>query len=104
MKSVYPKFVIQHLYFSMTFKQLYNVKCHEAETLYETICIERVCVRGLGGSVVECLPLAQVMIPRSWDQVPHQAPSPSAYVSASLCVSHEEIKPLKKRKKKGCVP
>ena len=46
----------------------------------------------LGGSVVECLPLAQVMIPGSWDQVLHRAPhrepaSPSAYVSASLCVS-----------------
>ena len=46
----------------------------------------------LGGSVVERLPLAQVMIPGSWDQVLHQGPcgepaSPSAYVSASLCVS-----------------
>ena len=43
----------------------------------------------------ECLPLAQVVIPESLDQVPHQAPrrepaSPSAYVAASLCVSHEE--------------
>ena len=48
--------------------------------------------RHLGGSVVECLPLAQGMIPGSWDGVPHQAPcmepaSPSAYVSASLSVS-----------------
>ena len=48
--------------------------------------------RHLGGSVVEHLPLAQVMIPGSWDRVPHQAPrrepaSPSAYVSASLCLS-----------------
>ena len=46
----------------------------------------------LGGSVVERLPLAQVMILGSWDQVPHRAPhrepaSPSAYVSASLSVS-----------------
>ena len=46
----------------------------------------------LGDSVVECLPLAQIMIPGSWDQVPHQAPhrdpvSLSAYVSASLCMS-----------------
>ena len=46
----------------------------------------------LAGSVVESLPLAQFMIPGSWDRVPHQAPleepaSPSAYVSASLCVS-----------------
>ena len=43
----------------------------------------------LGGSVVERLPLAQVMILWSWDVVLHQAPcgkpgSPSAYVSASL--------------------
>ena len=46
----------------------------------------------LGGSVVEHLPLVQVVIPGSWDQVSHQAPcgepaSPSDYVSASLCVS-----------------
>ena len=46
----------------------------------------------LGGSVVECLALAQGMIPGSWDQVPQQAPcgepaSLSAYVSASLSVS-----------------
>ena len=42
--------------------------------------------------MVEHLPLAQVVIPGSWDQVLHQAPyrepaSPSAYVSASLSVS-----------------
>ena len=48
----------------------------------------------LGDSVVEHLPLAQVMILGSWDGVQHQAPhrelaSPSIYVSASLCVSHE---------------
>ena len=47
----------------------------------------------LGGSVSESLPLAQVMIPGSWDRVQHRAPcgepaSPSAGVSASLCVSH----------------
>ena len=46
----------------------------------------------LGGSAVECLPPAQVVTPGSWDRVPHQAPcmepaSPSAWVSASLCVS-----------------
>ena len=41
------------------------------------------------------LPSAQVMIPGSWDVVPHwglcrEPASPSAYVSASLCVvSHE---------------
>ena len=48
----------------------------------------------LGGSVVEHLPLAQVVIPGSWDRVPYQAPhrkpaSPSACVSSSVCVSHE---------------
>ena len=52
------------------------------------------CLGSLGGSVVECLPLVQVMIPGSWDQVPHRAPhrepaSPSASVSASLSVSYE---------------
>ena len=46
----------------------------------------------LGGSAVEHLPLAQGMILETQDQVPHRAPcvepaSPSAYVSASLCVS-----------------
>lgn len=40
------------------------------------------------------LPLAQVVISGSWDCVPHWSPqgksaSPSAYVSASFCVSHE---------------
>ena len=45
-----------------------------------------------GGSVVECLPLAQVVILGFWDQVPHRAPCrkpvfPSACVSASLCLS-----------------
>ena len=39
--------------------------------------------RNLGGSVVEHLPSAQIMIPGSWDRVPHRAPhrepaSPSA--------------------------
>ena len=43
----------------------------------------------LGGSVVELLPLAQVMIPGSWDLVLHVAPSrelasPSPYVSTSF--------------------
>ena len=47
--------------------------------------------RRLGGSAVECLPMAQVMILECPDQVPHLAPcmeptSPSAYVSASLSV------------------
>ena len=49
-----------------------------------------------GGSVVECLPLAQGVILETWDQVLHRAPhlepaSPSACVSAplSLRVSHD---------------
>ena len=46
----------------------------------------------LGGSLVERLPLAEGLIPGSWDRVPHQAPhresaSPSARVSASICLS-----------------
>ena len=60
------------------------------------LCVSRAFkshIRGhLGGSVVEHLPLAQIVIPRSWDPVPHQAlrrepASPSAYVSASLPLS-----------------
>ena len=48
----------------------------------------------LGSSAVEHLPSAQGMILESQNQVPHWAPcmesaSPSAYMSASLCVSHE---------------
>ena len=42
----------------------------------------------LGDSAVEHLPLAQGVILGSWD--PRREPdSPSAYVSASFCVSHE---------------
>ena len=49
-------------------------------------------MKHLGGSVVERLPLAQLVIPESWDHVLHQAPcgepaSTSAYVFASLSVS-----------------
>ena len=48
----------------------------------------------LGGSVVECLPLAQGVTSESWDRGLHQAPcmepaSPFACVSASLSVPHE---------------
>ena len=48
----------------------------------------------LGGSVVEHLPLGSECDRGSWDQVLHWAPhgepaSPSAYVSASLCMSHK---------------
>ena len=55
----------------------------------------------LGSSVVEHSPLAQVVIPESWDQVPHQAlrrePAfPS--VSLPLCVSREYINKIFKNK------
>ena len=50
----------------------------------------------LGGSVVQCLPSAQAVIPESYDRVLHWAPymepaPPSPHVSASLsvCVSPE---------------
>ena len=73
----------------------------------------------LGGSVVECLPLAQSVIPRSQDQVPHWAPcmgpaSTSACVSVSVsvcvCVSlsvsliNKQIKSLKKIKVENWYP
>ena len=41
----------------------------------------------LDGSVVEHLPLGQVVILGSWDQVLREPASPSAYVFAYLCVS-----------------
>lgn len=62
-------------------------KCmHIVDTQYKTVGKGH-----LGGSVVEHLPLAQVMILGSWDQITHGAPcrdlaSPSACVSASLSV------------------
>ena len=45
----------------------------------------------LGGLVVERLPLAQGVIPESWDRAPHRAPCmepafPSACVCLSVCV------------------
>ena len=56
--------------------------------------IENLSAVALGGSVIEHLPLAQVIIPGYWDQDLHQAPckgpaSPSDSVSASLYVSNE---------------
>ena len=56
--------------------------------------------------MVEHQPLAQVVIPGSWDRVLHGAPweepaSPSACVSASLCGSHEQINKIFKEKKIG---
>ena len=51
----------------------------------------------LGGSVVEHLPSAQVMILGSWDQVPYQTPhrepaSPSLYVSVSVSLMNKFLK------------
>ena len=47
----------------------------------------------LGGLVVEHLPLAQIMIPESWDPVLLRAPQGSLPLplpmSLPLCVSHE---------------
>ena len=53
------------------------------------LCLKSLLFQGPGGSVVERLPLAQVTILGSWDQIPHQAPcrepaSPSVCVSGSL--------------------
>ena len=67
-------------------------KCYNAVPTFK-ICWENLSLLGcLGGSVVECLPLAQGVILELWNQVPHRAPckepaSSSAYVSATLCIS-----------------
>ena len=59
----------------------------------QCVTLKRCSLEGrLDGSVVEHLPLAQGVIPESRDRVPRRAPhmepaSPSACVSASLCVS-----------------
>ena len=76
-----------------------SVSCPERHFMSKTLGQGR-----LGGSVVDCLPLAQVVILGSWDrhQIHHKEPvSPSAYVSASLSLSfmNKYIKSfLKKRK------
>lgn len=75
--------------------------------LEKICCQEKVKFMGhLGGSVVECLLLAQGIILGSWDRVLHQAPcgetvSPSAYVPASFSVSlmKKYKKSLRKEKK-----
>ena len=52
-------------------------------------------IRGhLGGSVIECLPLAQDVILRSWDRVPYRAPceepaSPSVCISVSVSLTNK---------------
>ena len=63
---------------------------HKGPTLEGAVVKLHQTIEGhLGGSEVEHLPLAQGVIPGSWDGVPHWAPSrepasPSACVSASL--------------------
>ena len=56
------------------------------------IFIYKLCIHGTPGWLSEHLPLAQLIIPRSWDWVPHRVPcmepaSSSACVSASLSLS-----------------
>ena len=57
----------------------------------------------LSGSVVEHLPSAQIMIPGSWDRVPHQVPRRCLFfplpvsLPLFLCVSHEQINKILKK-------
>ena len=56
------------------------------------VILEMITLGHLVGLVVERLRLGQIVIPESWDRVPHWAPrrgptSPSAYVSAPLSLS-----------------
>ena len=67
--------------------------------------IQRITLMGHRRGSVEHQPLAQVMIPRSWDQVPHQAPcrEPASLplpMSLPLSVSHEQIVGICRKKKK----
>ena len=69
-------------------------KMTQVKNMDQLITNQNVQNEGHLGSVVECLPLAQVMISGSQDQVLHHAPcrepvAPSAYVCLSLCVSHK---------------
>ena len=74
-------------------KELGREKVKRAGSIRCIIDFKRSGLGHLGSSVVELLPSAEGMIPEgSWDGVlslvPSREPaSPSAYVSASLCVS-----------------
>ena len=47
----------------------------ELKNEFLACCQEASLLRHLGGSAVECMPSAQVVIPGSWNQVLHQAPT-----------------------------
>ena len=54
-----------------------NSKIRVLSEKSDKICQEHLKPGHLGGSVVKCLPLTQVMILGSWDGVPHQLPAGS---------------------------
>ena len=73
-------------------RECFNFRLFQKDPKLTNILKKTTCWGHLGGSVIKPLPLAQVVILGSWDQVLHQAlhkepASPSVYVSASLCVS-----------------
>ena len=88
--------LLQSAYASLKVRSVSCLCPEQGEGVYffllQEVSFKQSSVGCLGGTVVECLPSAQGMIPGFWDQVPHQAPhrepaSLSTYVSASLCVS-----------------
>ena len=89
--GVFPSFFSSYKYYSETPAQcgIFNKNLKLLGNHLKTGIV----LGHLSGSVVECLALAQGMIPGSWDQVPHWAPceepaSPSAMsLPLSLCLS-----------------
>ena len=74
--------------------------CFDYDSVY--LLLEISFLGHLGGSVVKCLSLAQVVVPGSRDQVLHWGPcmepaSPSAYVSATLSVCLSRINKILKK-------
>ena len=65
--------------------------------VFDNLGILKQIERPLSGSVLEHLPLAQVLIPRSWDGVPLRAPLHGAFFSfcwclcLSLCLMNQKI-------------